>query len=84
MVNDDLTTVMLHPDMEMWTLSQVESFFLEQAQPDWEKWDMIGDALVTESEQSSAAEIHKGLAGTPLEETFSFDCIKGMLLRLAD
>ena len=36
-VNDDLATVMLHPDMEMWTLSQVDLFFLEQAHPDWEK-----------------------------------------------
>jgi hypothetical protein len=36
-VNDELATVMLQPDMEMWNLSQVELFFLEQAHPDWEK-----------------------------------------------
>ena len=45
---------------------------------------MIGDALATESEQSTAAEIQKGLVGTPLEETFSLNSITGMLHRLTD
>jgi hypothetical protein len=38
----------------------------------------------TESEHSTATEIHEGLAGTPLEETFSLDFIIGMLDRLAN
>ena len=41
MVSDELMTVMSHPDMQMWTLSQVESIFLEQAHPDWARWDLL-------------------------------------------
>jgi hypothetical protein len=33
-VNGELATVMFHLDMEMWNLSQVESFFLAHAHPD--------------------------------------------------
>ena len=82
MVNDELATVMLHPNMEMWNLSQVELFFLKQTHPDWEKWDMISEICAGVDEQSTAANIGRHILGMSLEETFTLDVIEGMRDRL--
>jgi hypothetical protein len=81
-VNDELATVMLHSDMEMWNLSQVESFFLAQAHPDWEKWDMIGSVCAVPVEEATALEIRNQIIGTPLEEPFTLEVIHAMRDRL--
>ena len=82
MVNDELATVMLHPDMEMWNLLQVELFFSEQAHPEWEKWDMVDEVCVGVNDHSMAVDIQCQILGMPLEETFTLDVIHGMRDRL--
>jgi hypothetical protein len=73
---------MLHPDMEMWNTSQVESFFLAHAHPDWEKWDMIGMVCAAPVEDATVEEIRGQVLGTPLDETFTLKFISGMWNRL--
>ena len=77
-MNDELATVMFHPNMEMWNLSHVELFFLEQAYSDWDKWDMIGEVCFGLDEHSMMADIQGKILEMPLEETFTLDVIQGM------
>jgi hypothetical protein len=76
---------MSHSDMEMWTLSQVESFFLEQAHPDWARWDLLESVCDPAiSQASSPEEIHTRLVGTSMVETFPIEVISGMWQRLQE
>ena len=83
MVSDELMTVMSHPDMQMWTLSQVESIFLEQAHPDWARWDLLETVCTNAvSQLLSPTDIEAALKGTPIEQLFPLEVLLGMCERI--
>ena len=81
-VTNELVVVLLQPEMQMWTLSHVESLFLKQAHPDWEKWDMIESVCMVAVNGATTAELQDQVIGMVLEETFSLETLQGMQDRL--
>ena len=83
MVSDELTMVMSHLDMQMWTLSQVESIFLEQVHPDWARWDLLETTCTNVvSQLLSAMDIEAALKGMPIEQLFLSEALLGMCERI--
>ena len=80
-VDTTVPTLLSHCNFSMWTVSQVESFFHDQAHPDWTTWDRLDMFLEVSAIELDVAQIREKLVATEMDSVISVESIAPLVDR---